>query len=216
MSEASDPHAGSSDAPSPETVDAADQPAPVAKGGPSGEVFNVPNLVTFARFVLAIVVFALIPLQLPLPALVVFLVAASTDWVDGWWARRYNQVTKLGRIFDPFVDKVIICGAFVFLAAEPESGIAAWMAVLVIAREMLVTSLRGFIEQSGGDFSANKPGKWKMVLQCVAVSLSLYGLAQPDLDPLRIARDVSIYGAMALTLYSGAIYFHAAWRDITS
>lgn len=183
---------------------------------PSGDVLNVPNLVTFARFVLAIVVFALIPLQFPLPALIVFVLAASTDWVDGWWARRYNQVTKLGRIFDPFVDKVIICGAFVFLAAEANSGIAAWMAVLVIAREMLVTSLRSFIEQAGGDFSANKPGKWKMVLQCVAVALSLWGLAQPEIEPLQIARDVSIYAAMALTLYSGAIYFQAAWRDIAS
>ena len=50
--------------------------------------------------------------------LFVFVVAASTDWIDGWWARKYGQVTKLGRIFDPFVDKIIICGTFIFLAAE--------------------------------------------------------------------------------------------------
>ena len=114
------------------------------------------------------------------------------------------------------MDKVIICGAFVFLAAEPNSGIVAWMAVLVIAREMLVTSLRSFIEQAGGDFSANQPGKWKMVLQCVAVGLSLLSLAYPDAENLVLPRDVSVYAAMALTIYSGGIYFQAAWKSITS
>ena len=87
----------------------------------SNDVFNVPNQLTFARLVLAIVVFALIPLQLYLAALIVFVIAASTDWVDGYYARRFNQVSKLGRIFDPFVDKFIICGTFIFLAAEPGS-----------------------------------------------------------------------------------------------
>ena len=174
---------------------------------------NVPNGITLARFVLAIAVFALIGVDMPLIALWVFIVAASTDWVDGWWARKYGQVTKLGRIFDPFVDKVIICGAFVFLVAEPDSGIVPWMAVLVIAREMLVTSLRSFIEQTGGDFSANKPGKWKMVLQCVAVGLSLLSLHRAGKEVLML-RDVSIYAAMALTVYSGGIYFKAVWKSI--
>jgi CDP-diacylglycerol--glycerol-3-phosphate 3-phosphatidyltransferase len=184
----------------------------------TGRVWNVPNAVTLVRLVLAVAVFLLISLQLPVAALVVFLIAAGTDWVDGWWARKYQQVTKLGRIFDPFVDKVIICGAFVFLAAEAGSGMHAWMAVLVTAREMLVTSLRSFIEQSGGDFSANWPGKWKMVLQCAAVSLSLLGLAYGAAPPpaLQVVRDVMIYGAMLMTVYSGAIYFVAAWKSIVT
>jgi CDP-diacylglycerol--glycerol-3-phosphate 3-phosphatidyltransferase len=137
------------------------------------ELFNVPNQLTAARLVLSIVVFVLIPLKQYMPALVVFLIAASTDWIDGYYARRYGQVTKLGRVFDPFVDKIIICGAFIFLAAEPQSGIDAWMAVVVVGREMLVTALRGLIEQEGGDFSAKMAGKLKMVFQCVAVALSL-------------------------------------------
>ncbi|MCA9177365.1 MAG: CDP-diacylglycerol--glycerol-3-phosphate 3-phosphatidyltransferase [Planctomycetales bacterium] len=176
---------------------------------------NVPNLVTMSRFILAIAVFALIGLGQPWAAFWVFLLAASTDWVDGWWARKYQQVTKLGRIFDPFVDKVIICGTFVFLAAESGSGIVPWMAVLVLAREMFVTSLRGFIEQMGGDFSANWPGKWKMVLQCAAVGLSLLSMAFPAAG-LTVPRDVSIYAAMALTIYSGAIYLAAAWKSIVA
>src|SRR5207248_6624158 len=97
--------------------------------------------------------------------------------IDGWWARKYHQVTKLGRNFDPFVDKIIICGTFIYLAAEwPASGIAPWMAVVVVGREMLVTAIRGFIEQQGGDFSAQMSGKLKMVFQCAAVVASLLTL----------------------------------------
>jgi len=128
-------------------------------------IWNVPNLFTALRFVLSVVVFVMIPWGFYSTALVVFVIAASTDWVDGYWARRFGQVTRLGRIFDPFVDKIIICGVFIFLASEEGSGIVAWMAVVVVARELLVTALRGFIEQRGGDFSAKMSGKLKMVFQ---------------------------------------------------
>jgi CDP-diacylglycerol--glycerol-3-phosphate 3-phosphatidyltransferase len=195
-------------------------------------VVNVPNVITSVRLVLSIVVFVLIPLKLYLPALIVFIVAASTDWVDGWWARRYGQVTKLGRMFDPFVDKIIICGTFIFLAAEqlaaaaqPSAqaaqhfygGIAPWMAVVVVGREMLVTALRGFIEQSGGDFSANFAGKLKMVFQCVAVGASLVALlffkhdSSTPLPPwLFWTMAGSVWLAVLSTIYSGARYLFAA------
>jgi CDP-diacylglycerol--glycerol-3-phosphate 3-phosphatidyltransferase len=108
--------------------------------------------------------------------MIVFIVAASTDWIDGYWARRFNQVTKLGRVFDPFVDKILICGTFILLGAADGSGIEAWMAVVVFGREMLVTVLRSFIEQNGGDFSAKMAGKLKMVFQCATVVVSLWVL----------------------------------------
>jgi CDP-diacylglycerol--glycerol-3-phosphate 3-phosphatidyltransferase len=173
------------------------------------ELFNVPNQLTAARLVLSIVVFVLIPLKQYMPALVVFLIAASTDWIDGYYARRYGQVTKLGRVFDPFVDKIIICGAFIFLAAEPQSGIDAWMAVVVVGREMLVTALRGLIEQEGGDFSAKMAGKLKMVFQCVAVALSLYSLMYtPETPPdwLHWLLLISVWIAVLSTIYSGVGY----------
>ena len=148
----------------------------MATANPENVVFNIPNQLTAARLALSIAVFVLIPLQLYFPALVVFALAAGTDWIDGWWARTYKQVTKLGRVFDPFVDKILICGTFIFLAAEndrdKDSGIYAWMAVVVMGREMLVTVLRTMVEQSGGDFSAKMAGKLKMVFQCLAVGAS--------------------------------------------
>jgi CDP-diacylglycerol--glycerol-3-phosphate 3-phosphatidyltransferase len=184
---------------------------------PTASVWNVPNALTAARLVLSIAVFALIPCQQPMAALVVFIVAASTDWVDGYWARRFGQVTQLGRIFDPFVDKIIVCGVFIFLAAEAESGIAAWMAVVVVARELLVTALRGYIEQHGGDFSAKMSGKLKMVLQCVAAGASILALSYAaDTRPAWLVwtLPICVWSAVILTVYSGAVYVVAAARSL--
>ncbi len=179
---------------------------------PTNDVFNVPNQLTAARFVLAIVVFVLIPLQSYLAALIVFVIAASTDWIDGYYARKYGQVTKLGRMFDPFVDKIIICGVFIFLAAEQGSGIAAWMAVVVVGREILVTALRSSIEQSGGDFSASFAGKLKMLFQCAAVVGSLLLLWQGGDGPSWLPMTVAVLAWVAIlsTIQSGLDYIIAA------
>lgn len=185
----------------------------------SNTVLNVPNALTTARFLLSIVVFVLIPFEQYFAAVVVFVIAAGTDWIDGWWARKYDQVTKLGRIFDPFVDKIIICGTFILLAAEAGSGIAPWMAVVVMGREMLVTAIRGFIEQQGGDFSAQMAGKLKMVFQCVAAVASLIalrhfqqaGAADASLPQwLYWTLHVSVWLAVISTVYSGLEYVFAA------
>ncbi|WP_254507257.1 CDP-diacylglycerol--glycerol-3-phosphate 3-phosphatidyltransferase [Anatilimnocola floriformis] len=185
-------------------------------------IWNVPNVITMARLVLSIAVFALIPLQQFTAALVVFLIAAGTDWADGYWARKYGEVTKLGRVLDPFVDKIIICGTFIFLAAEQNSGITAWMATVVMGREMLVTALRSVIEGSGGDFSAKWAGKIKMVVQCIAVvasllvlrHLAIYKDTLPVEDWLKYTLIASAWGAIAITIYSGLEYVMIAARKI--
>jgi len=183
----------------------------------SRKTVNVPNVLTTARLLLAVAVFVLIPLHCFWSAFVIFVVAAATDWVDGYWARRYGQVTQVGRIYDPFVDKILVCGAFIFLAAEQHSGIFAWMAVVVVAREMLVTGLRGFIEQHGGDFSAKMSGKLKMVFQCIAGGASLVALnyLPPD-RPLWIAVTLiaTVWLAVLSTVYSGVVYVIAAAKVI--
>ena len=137
------------------------------------------------RLFMAFIVVGVIPFSAYQLALVLFVVAASTDWIDGWWARKFDQVTQLGRILDPFCDKMIICGTYIVLAVEMRDypwyiSISGWMAVVVVGREMLVTALRSFIEQSGGDFSAKMAGKLKMVFQCIAVAASLVVLTYTD------------------------------------
>ena len=179
------------------------------------KILNVPNLVTAARLVLAIVVFVLFPLRWYWASFVVFVIAASTDWVDGYWARRFNQVTQLGRVFDPFVDKIIVCGMFIFLAAEPDSGIRPWMAVVVVGREMLVTALRSAIEQGGGDFSAKMSGKLKMVFQCIAVGAGLvaliYGAGAAPVW-LQWTVPITVWLAVLATIWSGIEYVLIAAR----
>ena len=182
---------------------------------PQVSLFNIPNQLTAARFLLSIVVFVLIPLNHYPAALIIFSVAVMTDWVDGYWARRLGQITKLGRILDPLVDKIIICGTFIVLAIKPDSGIAVWVATVVLCRELLVTALRSFIEQRGGDFSANMAGKLKMVLQCVAIIASLVVLTYGrDESPAWMIWAVRIFVWVAVisTVQSGLGYLLAAGK----
>jgi CDP-diacylglycerol--glycerol-3-phosphate 3-phosphatidyltransferase len=197
------------------------------------EVWNVPNILTIARLILSVFCFIAFIFEWYLAALILFAIAAGTDWVDGFYARRYGQITKLGRILDPFADKIIICGTFTFLAAVPpvfvEQGINrsaseiwAWMAVVVVAREILVTALRGFFEEQGTDFSAKWSGKWKMVFQCAAVALSLWRLWYYQFDGRMVAWGETpptsvtwllrliVWAAVLMTLYSGWVYVRRA------
>jgi CDP-diacylglycerol--glycerol-3-phosphate 3-phosphatidyltransferase len=186
----------------------------VAAGGPRPMLdrrsLNVPNLITVMRLALALVLFMMIGFGgsgSGLPAAVVFLIAASTDALDGYIARRYGLVTTLGRILDPFADKIIICGAFIFLLEKsPQSGVTAWMVMIVVGREMFITVLRSFLEQQGQDFSAKWSGKIKMVLQCAAVTASLLSLSAAPDPALVGARDVLLWLAVAATIYSGLAY----------
>ena len=182
-------------------------------------VWNVPNQLSGLRLALSIAMFVLIGLEYYLASTVVFLLAASTDWIDGYWARKYGQVTVLGRILDPFVDKIIICGTFIFLVAVPASGVTAWMAVVIVGRELMVTALRNFLEGEGADFSATMSGKLKMVVQCAAAVLALYSLTYshgtgPAAAPesLLWLRWISLLAAIGLTVYSGVEYIlRAIW-----
>jgi CDP-diacylglycerol--glycerol-3-phosphate 3-phosphatidyltransferase len=179
-------------------------------------IYNVPNALTSIRFGLAIAVMALIPLERFTSALVVFSVAVSTDWMDGYYARKYGQVTKLGRIFDPFVDKIIICGTFIALVEFPDrSGVSSWMATIVVARELLVSSLRGMIEGAGGDFSARDLGKWKMVLQCAAAIAVLLSLIYTTVAWIAFVAPILLWAAILLTLYSGYDYVMVAARALS-
>lgn len=164
---------------------------------------RTPNLLTMLRLLLtaAFVIvmrsfhlygevpsFSLLPI-----AAAIFVVAAITDALDGYLARRWNAVSPFGRIMDPFADKVLVLGALIMLGsytfdggivtdfsgvlefevALAMFGFAPWMVVVILARELLVTSIRGVYEARGVDFSAGLAGKLKMILQSIAVPLVL-------------------------------------------
>lgn len=206
----------------PETTSSKTAAAPVPKSLWQ-DALNAPNLITISRLLLAILLFGLIYVNgFWITSAILFLSAASTDFLDGYIARKYGMITILGRIMDPFVDKIIVGGAFIFLSEKTvttadgavlHSGVNAWMVIIVIGREMFVTSLRGYLEQQGRDFSASFTGKAKMLLQCLAVPLAILSLdARLQFDAVLLARDIMLWLAIAVTIYSGVDYVYRATK----
>jgi CDP-diacylglycerol---glycerol-3-phosphate 3-phosphatidyltransferase len=184
-------------------------------------VFNLPNQLTAARLVLAAVLFLLIDRQLWPWCVPVFALAAITDWLDGYTARKQGLTSTLGRVFDPLVDKVLICGAFIFLLPIEHSGLAPWMVTVVVARELIITGLRSFMETRNVVFGADWLGKLKMGLQCASlfgIFVALYVIKAAWIDAtwsggvvtfFGWVRDALVYAMLLATALSGLQYL---WR----
>lgn len=203
------------------------------------ELKHIPNLLTMLRLVLAGVFFGLLAFYqygmgeawLLIPAVVLFIVAALTDMLDGMLARRWQVESKFGRIMDPFCDKVLIIGALCFLAgpgfmlptgdeqgsAEQASGFYPWMVVVMLARELLVTGIRGELEGGGHKFGANIWGKLKMILQAVVIPVVLAIVFVMDehlanSPAVQWTRDILVYATVIVTVLSGIPYITGAYR----
>ena len=176
---------------------------------PRPPVFNLPNQLTALRFVLSLVLFLLIALELWIACLAVFAVAAFTDWLDGYIARKQGITSTLGRNLDPLVDKVMVCGAFTFLIPVKHANIAPWMVTIIVARELIITGLRSFMESVGATFGADWLGKIKMGLQCAALIAIFVALQLTESAFLAWVRDALIYAMLAATAFSGLQYL---WR----
>ncbi len=143
-----------------------------------------------------------------------FVVTALTDILDGWLARRNQEVTAFGRIADPFVDKILILGAMIFLAVLPWSRpfVPAWIVVVVLAREILVTAIRGYVESVGSELPADWFGKLKMLSQSFAVGsvLGLGAFTSVEGGSFRAAGEVIahvfVWATLVLSVGSGISY----------
>ena len=174
-------------------------------------VFNLPNQLTAARLGLGIILFVLIEHDQWLWCIAIFALAAFTDWLDGYVARLQGITSTLGRILDPLVDKVVVCGAYIFLLRQEQSGLTPWMVVMVVSREFIITGLRSFLENLGANFGAELLGKIKMVLQCAALFAIFLALYEQH-DPLfMLARDIFIWGMLISTALSGLQYLWKAF-----
>ena len=183
---------------------------------------NLPNSITLLRLVLTAAVFVCLELvadpvrpdkALVWIAWVLFLIAAFSDVLDGYLARKWNLVTAFGRVADPFADKVLIAGSLVTLLQFPSACtvLTTWYVVIVIAREFLVTAIRGVVEASGRPFPADRLGKWKMVSQCWTVGALLTMVAGHD--TLLWAAQWGFWVSLVLTVVSGLNYVIKA-RDV--
>ena len=119
--------------------------------------WNVPNSLTVSRLVLAVAVYGLIEFQAYAWALMVFLVAAATDALDGYFARLLKQESPLGRQLDPLIDKVIVAGCYIYLTTIPDTGVRPWMVTAIVVRELLIQGLRSLLEGQGQPFGAGPP-----------------------------------------------------------
>jgi CDP-diacylglycerol---glycerol-3-phosphate 3-phosphatidyltransferase len=208
---------------------------------------HVPNALTGLRLALAFIFFAMLSYyQHDWPgrhgdrlwlniAFFIYLIALLTDFADGYLARKWKVEGAFGRVVDPFVDKVLVLGSFIFFAGKnfiiPQhspmdipadvttiTGIVPWMVVVILARELLVASLRASSESSGQNFGAAFSGKIKMVLQSTTILVVLLyvnylGRFQdsPDADWwATLVRDLFIWGTVLFTVISGALYVQRA------
>jgi phosphatidylglycerophosphate synthase len=207
---------------------------------------QIPNLITTARLILSIVFFAMLSWYqyegrghstLLTLAFFICLIAILTDYIDGYLARLWKVESGFGRVVDPFVDKILVLGSFVFFAGKnfiiPSddpgthadvvytiTGITPAMVVVILGRELLVTSLRGLIESGGVVFGADRWGKIKMAMQSTTILIILaylymLGIMQQKQDPTQLAtyrrwgegfRDVMIWLTLLITILSAAGY----------
>ena len=203
---------------------------------------QVPNSLTVLRLVLAAVFFIVLnqyrydsgrPDWILLTAGVIFILAALTDAADGYLARRWHVESTFGRIMDPFCDKVLVIGAFIYLsgprfvhpaAVEADSfftmisGVYPWMVAIILARELLVTAVRGEVETTGVAFGANLWGKLKMILQSIGIPLILLIVyldpAAPGHAWLAWMRDLLIYAIVVVTAFSVLPYLTQAAKAL--
>lgn len=173
---------------------------------------NLPNLLSLSRILLVPILVVVLLTEVEgkeVIGLALFLVAAFTDFLDGFIARRRSQVTRLGQLLDPAADKILTSAAFISLVGL---GLApAWMVVVIVAREFAVSALRGVAALQNRAISASIAGKLKTTVQIIAISLTIVSDhlgSMPQLVP------VSLWAALVVTLYSGMDYFVKFGRSV--
>ena len=182
---------------------------------------NLPNALTILRiFFVPLLVAALVQETVGFQvggvrvtndwlSLAIFLVAAGTDLLDGYLARRWKQVTTIGTLLDPIADKLLTSAAFISLVELQQ--IPAWIVVIIIGREFAVSGLRSIASAEGFTMPASDLGKTKMVLQVVAITVIVLERRYPRLQPLG---DVFLWLVVGIALLSAAEYFWAFWKKL--
>jgi len=182
---------------------------------------NLPNSLTLLRifFVPLLIVVLLtrspnvelwgVTMRFEFWGVLIMLIAAATDWADGYFARRNAQVTTLGILLDPIADKLLISAAFIALVDMHL--VPAWMVVIVIGREFTILGLRNIASAEGFTIAASTLGKTKMVLQVCAVAVLIAGVRHPSLKPIGLAL---LWLVVVSALISAAQYFYRFWGHL--
>ncbi len=180
------------------------------------KIFNIPNLLSLSR-ILSVPVFIILMLEPnPVRALIagiVFSLASATDWLDGYLARKWGQVTKIGKLLDPIADKILIVSALVVLVELRSDIVHSWIAIVIIGREFAVTGLRAIASSEGIIIPAETVGKYKVGAQIAAVLLLLLDYYMDKTWMADLGR-ISLWIAMILAVYSAVQYFIKYWGQL--
>lgn len=171
----------------------------------SSRVLNVPNVLTLFRILLVPILVVVLLTELEgkeFIGLALFLLAALTDFLDGFIARRRRQITRLGKLLDPAADKILTSAAFISLVGLRLA--PAWMVVIIVAREFAVSALRSLAASQNVVLGAGLSGKIKTIVQIVAISLLIIS---NQLGELQLLAPVALWIALLVTIYSGIEYF---------
>ena len=193
-----------------------DDPRDVAAARKAGKPFNLPNMLTWLRMLaipLLVAVFFL-PVEQRVAntvATTLFIVAAITDWFDGWLARRLGQTSAFGAFLDPVADKLLVCAALVMLVELQR--VEGLVALIIIGREIAISALREWMAQIGARASVavHSLGKFKTIAQLVAIPMLLFDSRLFGVIDCRVAGTWLIYIAALLTLWSMFYYLRRAW-----
>lgn len=170
---------------------------------------NLPNTLSLFRIFLVPLVVVVLLIKYPMTGLAIFWIAAITDFLDGYLARKRKQVTTLGQLLDPLADKLLISSAFICLVQLQLA--TAWMVVIIIGREFAVTSLRSIAASKGLTMASSDLAKLKLNAQVVAISLLII---TDWLDKFRILGLISLWVVVLLALISMTEYFFKFWKQI--
>ncbi|UYO01010.1 MAG: CDP-diacylglycerol--glycerol-3-phosphate 3-phosphatidyltransferase [Devosia sp.] len=176
----------------------------------------VPNIITIIR-ILAVLPIAWMIMQgdlvLRLVALILYILAAASDWLDGYLARAWNQYSDLGRMLDPIADKLLVGILFAVLAWDGSlSGVDMVPVIAILFREFFVSGLREFLGKTSVVLPVTLLAKWKTTLQMVALVVILLEGIVPG---LRLVSDVVLWAAGAVTLWTGWQYLAASWPHLS-
>ena len=176
---------------------------------------NLPNMLTLGRMILVPVFMVAILCAIPSGsywAALIFIIASFTDFLDGYLARKNNQVTNFGKIMDPLADKLLVAAALISLVQLGD--VPAWIAILILGREFAVTGLRSVAAAEGIVVAASKLGKFKTVTQMIALILLILKANVVAVTGYNIGM-VFLYLALFMTLYSGIDYFVKVGKKIS-
>jgi cardiolipin synthase (CMP-forming) len=181
-------------------------------------LYNIPNLLTLSRIVVIPVIVVLFYLKgdgARWLALTLFILAGVTDYLDGYFARRWAQISPLGRFLDPIADKLLVAAVILILVAKDQ--ITGWVvlpALIILCREVLVSGLREFLALANVSVPVSQLAKWKTLLQMVALGFLLIGNTA---DPwVTSVGEVGLWIAAALTIITGYDYLHVGLKHVTA